>query len=397
MELSRRCMQVVGSLTLAIDAKAKQMKAEGLDVVGFGAGEPDFSAPDFVLDAAREAIDKKLTKYTPAEGTLELRKAICAHLLKMNGIEYKPGEIVVSNGAKHSLYNSFTALLNPGDEVVIPAPYWVSYPEMVKMAGGIPVFVEGREENGFRITAESLEKAVTPKTKAIVINSPSNPCGTVYGRDELVQFAQTAQKHDLAIVADDIYQEIIYDMDPPKSIASLGEDARERTILVNGLSKSAAMTGWRIGYTASNAKIAKLMANYQSHATSNPNSIAQYAAVAALTGPQEDLKRMVGEFDRRRKYMFTRINQIPLLSCILPQGAFYVMLNISQLFGKKSQGRLISDSMTFTESLLEEKMVAVVPGVGFGAEGYVRLSYATSMETIQKGLDRIGEYVNALE
>lgn len=397
MELSKRCMQVVGSLTLAIDAKAKKMKAEGLDVVGFGAGEPDFAAPDNVMDAAREAIDKKLTKYTPSEGTLELRKAICAYLLKINGIEYKPEEIVVSNGAKHSLYNSFTALLNEGDEVIIPAPYWVSYPEMVKMAGGTPVFVAGSENNGFRICAESLEKVVTAKTKAIVINSPSNPCGTVYGREELVQFAQIAQKHDLAIVADDIYQEIIYDMAPPKSIASLGEDAKERTILVNGLSKSAAMTGWRIGYTASNAKIAKLMANYQSHATSNANSIAQYASVAALTGPQDALKMMVGEFDKRRKYMHERINQIPLLSCILPQGAFYIMLNIKQIIGKTYKGRMISDSMGFAESLLEAKMVAAVPGVAFGAEGYMRLSYATSMETIRKGLDRIAEYVSELD
>lgn len=396
MRISNRCQAVTGSLTLEIDAKAKEMKKKGLDVVGFGAGEPDFDTPPHIRQAAKEALDQGMTRYTPASGLPELKKAICEKLLRDNGLAYTPQQIVVSNGAKHSLYNAFQALLNEGDEVIVPGPYWVSYPELVRMAGGVPVIVQAREENGFKLLPCEIESAVTERTRAIILNSPNNPNGYVYSRKELEDIGKLAIKHDLTIVSDEIYEYLVYDEAEHVSIASLSQEIQERTIVINGMSKAYAMTGWRIGYTASPLNVAKAMTNFQSHSTSCPNSIAQFAALCALSGPDDHLKSMVQEFDRRRKRIVELINATPGLSCIAPKGAFYVMMNISALFGKRISGTPIVDSMSFTQLLLEDSQVAVVPGIGFGADSFVRLSYATSMENIEKGLERISAFVQRL-
>ncbi len=389
MELSKKFMDISPSPTLAIDSKFKQMKADGMNVVGFGAGEPDFDTPRHIKDAAIEAINAGFTKYTPASGTLELKKAIAEKFKRDNGLIYDPSQIVVSNGAKHSLVNTFGAILNPGDEVIIPAPYWVSYPEMVKYADGVPVTLFTTEESGFKFTAEQFEKAITPKTKAIVLNSPSNPTGMVYTEEELRAIADVAVKNNIYVVSDEIYEHLIYDGAKHVSIASFGEDIKELTIIVNGVSKTYSMTGWRIGFTASSAKIAKAMGNVQSHTTSNPNSIAQVATVAALSGPKDELDVMLRAFDERRKYMVDRINSIENLSCLMPQGAFYVMMNISKLKGKTIKGELINTADDFAEVFLDKELVAVVPGNGFDAPDYVRWSYATSMDNIKEGLDRL--------
>ena len=396
MRISQRCQRVTGSLTLAIDAKAKEMKQKGIDVVGFGAGEPDFDTPEHIRKAAKDALDLGKTRYTPAAGMPELRQAICDKLKRDNGLDYVPQQIVVSNGAKHSLFNSFQELLEEGDEVIVPGPYWVSYPEIVRMAGGVPVIVEGREENNFKPTIDDFRAAVTDKTRAVVINSPNNPNGFVFTREELQAIGDLAIEKDLSIVSDEIYEFLVYDGAEHISIASLSPEIKERTIVINGMSKAYAMTGWRIGYTASPLNAAKAMTNFQSHSTSCPNSIAQYAALTALSGPDDQLKSMVAEFDRRRRRIVELINEIPGLSCKPPKGAFYVMMNISGLFGKRYNGAPIVDSMSFTQLLLDNSHVAVVPGAGFGADAYVRLSYATSMENIEKGLARIKEFVGKL-
>ena len=396
MRISQRCQRVTGSLTLAIDAKAKAMKQKGIDVVGFGAGEPDFDTPEHIRKAAKDALDLGKTRYTPAAGMPELRQAICDKLKRDNGLDYVPQQIVVSNGAKHSLFNSFQALLEEGDEVIVPGPYWVSYPEIVRMAGGVPVIVEGREENNFKPTIDDFRAAVTDKTRAVVINSPNNPNGFVFTREELQAIGDLAIEKDLSIVSDEIYEFLVYDGAEHISIASLSPEIKERTIVINGMSKAYAMTGWRIGYTASPLNAAKAMTNFQSHSTSCPNSIAQYAALTALSGPDDQLKSMVAEFDRRRRRIVELINEIPGLSCKPPKGAFYVMMNISGVFGKRYNGAPIVDSMSFTQLLLDNSHVAVVPGAGFGADAYVRLSYATSMENIEKGLARIKEFVGKL-
>ena len=389
MELSKKFLNIEPSPTLLIDSKFKQMKADGLDVVGFGAGEPDFDTPKHIKDAAIDAINKGFTKYTPASGTIELKKAVCAKLLKDNGLNYEPSQIVVSNGAKHSLINAFGAILNPGDEVIIPAPFWVSYPEMVKYNDGVPVIMNTKEENGFKFSADELEKAINPKTKALVLNSPSNPTGMVYTEEELRKIADVAVKHNIFVISDEIYEYLIYDGAKHVSIASFNDKIKDLTIIVNGVSKTYAMTGWRIGYTASSEKIAKLMSNVQSHSTSNPNSIAQAAAVAALTGPTDDLKMMISAFDDRRKYMVEAINEIDNVSCLAPQGAFYVMMNIKGLIGKTIKGKLINDADDFSEIFLEKELVAVVSGKGFNAPEYVRWSYATSIDNIKEGIKRL--------
>ncbi len=396
MRISQRCQRVTGSLTLAIDAKAKEMKQKGIDVVGFGAGEPDFDTPEHIRKAAKDALDLGKTRYTPAAGMPELRQAICDKLKRDNGLDYVPQQIVVSNGAKHSLFNSFQALLEEGDEVIVPGPYWVSYPEIVRMAGGVPVIVEGTEANNFKPTIDDFRAAVTDKTRAVVINSPNNPNGFVFTREELQAIGDLAIEKDLSIVSDEIYEFLVYDGAEHISIASLSPEIKERTIVINGMSKAYAMTGWRIGYTASPLNAAKAMTNFQSHSTSCPNSIAQYAALTALSGPDDQLKSMVAEFDRRRRRIVELINEIPGLSCKPPKGAFYVMMNISGVFGKRYNGTPIVDSMSFTQLLLDNSHVAVVPGAGFGADAYVRLSYATSMENIEKGLARIKEFVGKL-
>lgn len=389
MNLSSRIKGISPSPTLTIDAKTKQMIQEGVDVVNFSVGEPDFDTPRHIKEAAIEAINKGFTKYTPAAGTLELRKAICEKLLRENGLEYQPGDIVVSNGGKHSLYNVYQAIGEPGDEFILQAPYWVSYPEMIKLAGGVPVIIETNEQTGFRMTVEDIRARITPRTKAITLNSPSNPTGAVYTREELKAIADLAVEHNLWVISDEIYEKMLYDGAEHVSIASFGPEIKKLTITVNGMSKAYAMTGWRIGYTASEPKIAKAMADLQSHSTSNPSSISQKASLAALTGPQEPVAEMVTEFNRRREYIVDRLNAFPGVSCLKPQGAFYVFPNVSGLFGKTIRGRKIVDSDTLAEVILEEARVALVPGSGFGAPNNVRISYATSLERITEGLNRI--------
>ena len=393
MKLSAKATQISASPTLAIDSKFKAMKAEGIDVVGFGCGEPDFDTPENIKAAAIKAINDGLTKYTPASGTLALKKAICEKLKNDNGLDYGTDCIVVSNGAKHSLINAFNAILNPGDEVIVPAPYWVSYTEMVKMADGVPVIIETKEEDGFKFTAQQLKDAITPKTKALVLNSPSNPTGMVYSEEELRAIAEVAVEKDIFVVSDEIYEKLIYDGKKHVSIASFNDEIKKRTIIVNGVSKSYAMTGWRIGFTAAIPEITKVMANMQSHAASNPSSISQAAALEAYVGTQDTVEEMRKVFEERRNYMVDRINSIDGVSCIKPEGAFYVMMNIKELFGREICGKVINTSDEFCELLLEKSLVALVPGSGFGAEGFVRWSYATSMENIKKGLDRLEEFL----
>lgn len=397
MILSKKAQQIQPSITLAITAKAKKMKSEGIDVIGFGAGEPDFNTPENIQNAAIEAIKQGFTKYTAASGITELKEAIANKFYKDNGLKYNASQIIISTGAKQCLANAFSATLNPGDEVIIPIPYWVSYPELVKLADGVPVFVETSEANNFKYDIKDLEKAITDKTKIILVNSPNNPTGTVYTKEELTAIAQLAKKHDLIILSDEIYEKLIYGDEKHISIGSLSEDAYNRTITINGVSKTYSMTGWRIGYAAANEEIIKLMSSLQSHTTANPNSIAQYASVAALNGDEAQIEKMVKEFKSRRDYMVKKINEIENLSCTEPKGAFYVMMNISKTFGKKSNECEIKDSLTFSQTLLGKEKVAVIPGIGFGMDNYVRLSYATSMDNIKAGLDRIEKFVGELQ
>ncbi len=392
MYISEKAKSISPSSTLAIDAKFKQMKADGIDVVGFGAGEPDFDTPQYIKDAAIQAIKDGKTKYTPAAGTVELRKAICKKLKEENGLDYTPDQIVVSNGAKHALVNVFQAILNPGDEVIIPAPFWVSYPEMVKLADGISVELQTKEEDEFKFTADEFREAITPKTRAVILNSPSNPTGMVYTAKELEEIAKVAVEHNIYVVSDEIYEHLIYE-GKRASIASVSPEMKDLTIIVNGVSKTYAMTGWRIGYTASHPEIAKVMANIQSHAASNPNSIAQAATVAALGGGKEEIAKMKQAFCERRNYMVEKINSIKGVSCLRPHGAFYVLMNISQLKGHTIDGRKINTSDDLAEVLLEKAKLAVVPCSGFGADDFVRWSYATSMDTIKEGLSRLEKFI----
>ena len=397
MELSRKAQRIEASVTLAITAKAKEMKESGIDVISFGAGEPDFNTPENIINAAIKAMEEGNTKYTNVNGILPLREAICKKFKEDNGLIYKPSQIVVSTGAKQSLANVFLAILNPGDEVIVPNPYWVSYPELIGLADGKAVFVESDETSSYKFTKENLEKVVTEKTKAIILNTPNNPTGTIYNKEELIEIAEFAKKHDLIIVSDEMYEKLIYDGEKHVSIASVSDDAYERTIVINGLSKSYAMTGWRLGYCGASEKIAKLMTNIQSHMTSNVCSITQYAAVEALNGPQDKVKEMIVEFERRRNYMAKTLEEMNNLSIIKPQGAFYIMINIDKCLGKEINGERINDSMDFSAKLLEHEKVAVIPGKAFGLDNYVRVSYATSMESIEKGLERINKFVNKLK
>lgn len=397
LTLSEKAKRVKPSSTLAITAKAKEMRVNGIDVVGFGAGEPDFNTPDNVCEAAIRAIKEGFTKYTPASGTNELKAAVCRKFKEFNGLDYQPNQIIISNGGKHSLTNVFNAILNPGDEVIIPAPYWLSYPEMVKLSDGVPVIIKGSKEQGYKVTAEQIQAAVTDKTKAFVLNTPSNPTGMVYSREELEAIAEVAVKNDFYVVSDEMYEYLIYGEVKHVSIASLNEEIYKRTITCSGLSKSYSMTGWRVGYTGSSVEIAKLMSSMQSHATSNPNSIAQYAAVEALNGPQDAVTAMRTEFDKRRGYMVKKISEMPYLSCLEPKGAFYVFVDCSEVVGKKYRGQKIEDAAVLADILLSDFNVAVVPCADFGFEDHMRLSYAISMEQIEKGLERIKELMKALE
>ncbi len=392
MYLSKKISEVSPSSTLAIDSKFKAMKAEGIDVVGFGAGEPDFDTPDYIKEAAIQAIKEGKTKYTPASGTLELRKAICDKFARENGLTYTPDQIIVSNGAKHALVNTFMAILNPGDEVIVPAPFWVSYPEMVKIADGVPVILYTKEEDSFKFTAEQFEKAINEKTRAIILNSPSNPTGMVYTEEELRAIADVAVKHNIYVISDEIYEHLIYE-GKHVSIASFNDEIKDLTIIINGVSKTYAMTGWRIGYSAANKEVTKVMANLQSHASSNPNSIAQAATVAALSGGYDEIEEMKKAFVARRNYMVERINSIDGLSASMPQGAFYVLMNISKIKGRTLAGVKINTSDDLANVLLEKAKLALVPCSGFGADDYMRWSYATSMENIKEGIDRLENFL----
>ena len=396
LELSKKAAAVKPSSTLAITAKAKELKAQGKDVVGFGAGEPDFNTPENICDAAIKAIKDGFTKYTPASGTNELKAAISKKFKEFNGLDYDTDQIVISNGGKHSLTNIFTALINPGDEVIIPAPFWLSYPEIVKLAGGVPVIVTTTKEQNFKLTAEDLVAAVTDKTKALVLNTPNNPTGMLYTEEELRAIAKVAVEKDFYVVADEMYEMLVYGEQKHISIASLGKDIYDRTITCSGLAKSYAMTGWRIGYTGSSKEIAKMMGSVQSHQTSNPNSIAQKAAVEALTGPQDSVKKMYAEFDKRRKYMYKRICDMDLLDTLEPMGAFYVFVDGSAVLGKSYKGTKIESVPQMADILINEYNTAIVPCADFGFPDCFRLSYAISIEQIEKGLDRIEKFIGEL-
>ena len=397
LTISEKCRNIQPSVTLAIDSRAKQLRAMGLDVIGFGAGEPDFDTPKYIKDAARDALDAGMTKYTPVAGTVELRTEIQEKLYRDNGLEYEMTDIIVSTGAKQCLFNALSAMLDPGDEVLIPSPCWVSYPEMVRMAGGVPVLVKGDESKSFLVDADEIRKYVTDKTKALIINSPNNPNGCVWSRELLQGIADLAVEKKFFVISDEIYEKLIYDGEKHVSIASLGDEIKAQTVVVNGVSKSYAMTGWRIGYAAGPKSVIRAMTSFQSHATSNPNSIAQHAAAVALTNGEKFMHDSLMEFDARRKLMHSLLNAIPGLSATLPKGAFYMMLNISALIGKSLNGRTIHGSDDFAEMLLESKMVAVVPARAFGDDMHVRLSYATSREKIAVGIGRIAEFVKECE
>lgn len=397
LTLSKKAQAVKPSSTLAITAKAKQLRAEGKDVVGFGAGEPDFNTPENICDAAIQAIREGHTKYTPASGTVSLKQAVSKKFKEFNGLDYGVDQIVISNGGKHSLTNIFMAILNPEDEVLIPAPYWLSYPEMVKLADGVPVTVTTKKENGYKVTVDELNAAFTDKTKAIVINSPCNPTGMLYSREELQAIADFVVEKDIYLVSDEMYENLVYGDAKHISIASLGDEIYKRTITVSGVAKSYAMTGWRIGYVGASAEIAKLMSSIQSHATSNPNSIAQKATEEALLGPQETVEKMRQEFDKRRKYMYERISHMPLVSCLEPQGAFYVFVDVRKVIAKKYKGEVVGSAARMAEILISDFNTAVIPCEDFAAPGHIRLSYAISMEQIEKGLDRIETFINSVE
>ncbi len=394
--IAKRARAIKPSPTLAMAAKAKSMKAQGVDVVDFGVGEPDFDTPENVKQAGIRAIQSGFTKYTPAGGTDELKEAVVEKFRKDNGLAYEKAQVLISCGAKHSLYNIAEALFDPGDEVIIPSPYWVSYPDQVLLNDAVPVIVETKEEEGFRLSAAALERAVTPRTKAIILNSPSNPTGLAYDRTTLEAVASIAVKHRIYVISDEIYEKLVYDGFTHTSIASLGSEIKDLTIVVNGVSKSHSMTGWRIGYAAGPREVITAMANIQSQSTSNPASISQKAACEALRGPQDFLPVMNAEFDKRRKYMVERLNAMPGLSCLMPVGAFYAFPNAARLYGKTGAGRTIGNSSDLASYLLETAKVALVSGDSFGADRHIRLSYATSMENIRKGLDRIEEALKAL-
>lgn len=396
LTLSKRAQGVKPSSTLAITAKARELKAQGVDVVGFGAGEPDFDTPENIGKCAIDAIQSGFTKYTPASGTQELKQAVCDKFKKFNHLDYEPDQIVISNGGKHSLTNIFTALINEGDEVIIPAPFWLSYPEIVRLAGGVPVIVAATEEEGYKITPEKLAAACTAKTKAFILNSPSNPTGMVYTREELEALAQVVVEKDIYVVADEMYEYLIYGEDEHISIASLGKEIYERTITCSGLSKSYAMTGWRIGYTGASREITGLMSSVQSHQTSNPNSIAQKAAVEALTGPQDTMKKMVEEFGARRDYIYSRVKNFPYVRALKPQGAFYLFVDVEDVLGMSYKGKPVGDTSNLADILLEDYSVAVVPCADFGFPNHIRLSYAISREQIGKGMDRIESFLGEL-
>ena len=396
MKLSKLAKTLKPSATLAITAKAKDLKSQGIDIIGFGAGEPDFDTPENIKSSAKISIDEGFTKYTAASGIIELKEAIRERIQSDYGINFQNNEILVGSGAKHVLYNLFNVLVDNGDEVLIPSPYWVSYPEQVKICGGIPVILETSQETGFKITKEQIESKCSNKTKILVLNFPSNPTGSTYNREELMQIAKVAQEKDLIVISDEIYDKIVYSGIKHVSFPELSDDAKERTILVNGVSKTYSMTGWRIGYAAGNPKVISAMNNLSGQSTSNPTSISQKAAIEAFSGTQEKVKEMLAEFETRKNYISSYLNEIKDIECFVPDGAFYVFPNISAYFGKKYNDKVITNSLEFTDFLLDVAKVAVVPGVEFGSDSHIRISYATSMSDIKQGLERIKESLSTL-
>lgn len=396
--ISDRVKNIKPSLTLEITDKARKMKAEGISVIGFGAGEPDFNTPDYINAAAKKAIDIGFTKYTPASGTPQLKKAVCEKFLKDNGLYYEPEQIVVSSGAKSSLYHAICAMVNPGDEVILPTPYWLTYPELIGLAQGKTVYVDCVKENGYKMTADRLEKAITEKTKCVIINSPNNPTGAVYSEDELKSIAKVIEKHGLYVISDEIYEKLVYGGAKHYSIACCSDYMKEHTVVVNGVSKSYSMTGWRIGYFAAPRDIAKAAASMQSHTASNPCSISQYASVEALTSPESDkfISEMQKTFDERRKYMVEVLQNTENVVCIEPKGAFYVFADVSACYGKKFNGTPINGSLSFADAALN-KGVAVVPGLAFGDDKCIRLSYAISLSDIKEGLERLKLFIKELK
>ncbi|MFC4322688.1 pyridoxal phosphate-dependent aminotransferase [Litchfieldia salsa] len=391
MKLAKRVSSLSPSTTLAITAKAQELKAAGHDVIGLGAGEPDFNTPQHIIDAAVKAMNEGHTKYTATGGLAPLKKEIIEKFKKDQEITYQPSEVIVCSGAKHALYTLFQVILDEEDEVIIPTPYWVSYPEQVKLAGGVPIYVEGLEGNEFKITPEDLESVITSRTKAVIINSPSNPTGMLYTAEELVALGEVCLKHDILIVSDEIYEKLIYGSNKHVSIASLSPQLKEQTIIINGVSKSHSMTGWRIGYAAGNKDIITAMTNLASHSTSNPTSIAQYGSIAAYSGTQAPVEEMRKAFEERLNIVFEKLVSIPGVSCIKPQGAFYLFPNVKEAAIKTGYDN-VDD---FSKGLLDEVKVAVVPGSGFGSPDNVRLSYATSLEVLEKAIDRINQFVQS--
>jgi aspartate aminotransferase len=396
MKLAKRIGQIKPSLTLAVDAKAKAMKKSGLDIVSFGVGEPDFDTPDHIKEAAIQAIKEGFTKYTPVSGIDELKEAVALRFKEDLGLDYNPNEVVITCGGKHALYNIAQALWGEGDEVIVPAPYWVSYPPMVLLAGANPIIVPSKEENGFKLTPEELRSAITPRTKAIILNSPSNPTGSVYSKNELEALGKVILEKDLIVVSDDIYDKILFDHLTFSNLVMIDPRFKEKTIVVNGASKTYAMTGWRIGYLAGPISIVKAIDTVQSHSTSNPTSIAQKASVAALTGPQDFVKQMVAEFDRRRVYIAELLKALPGVESTLPQGAFYIFPNFSSYYGRKAGDRILKNSLDLADYILEKALTAVVPGAAFGEDGCLRFSYATSLEQIEKGMNRLEKALGEL-
>ncbi len=398
MDIANRAKQIAPSLTLEITARAKKMRLDGIPVVSFAAGEPDFNTPDYIIEAGHKALELGMTKYTPASGIPELKEAICQKFKSDNALDYTPAQIVVSNGGKHALFNTFMAILNPGDEVIIPAPYWLSYPELVKMAGGVPVIVNTKPENNFKITPLELENAITSKTKAFVLNNPNNPTGAVYTGSDLNALAAVIEKHDVYVVSDEIYEKLNYEHHH-RSIAACSDILKDRTIVINGMSKTYSMTGWRVGYAASNEQIASAMSSLQSHSTSNVNAIAQYASYIALSDRLHGdafLENMKATFDARRALMMLRLSRLGL-SYIEPKGAFYIMVGIKQFEGKFYDGQMIRSAYDLASSLLEHAQVAVIPCESFGAPDYIRLSYAASEKDIERGLNSLSTYISQLK
>ena len=399
MDISTRMKAISPSLTLSITAKAKALKEEGVSIISFGAGEPDFNTPKYIIDAAKKAMDSGLIKYTASSGMLPLRQKIADTLLKEQGLSYSAGQIIVSNGAKQSIFNAVSAVINPDDEVLILAPYWLTYLEIVTVCGGKPVFIKGEEQNGFKVTVTQIERAITEKTKMLIFNSPVNPTGAVYSKNEIVEIAKLLENKDIYILSDEIYNKLIYNGEEHYSIATYSEKIKEKTIVINGVSKAFAMTGWRIGWLAANTQIAKAIDSFQSHSTSNACTVSQYAALAALSGDSnalQEMEKMVATFNQRRIFMLDRLSQIKGIKAIRADGAFYIMVNIAEQYGKKYKDMLIENSIDFANALLDAG-VAVVPAIAFGADECIRLSYAIEKEEIAEGLNRIEKFIKALQ